>query len=98
MIKNKVIVNFFLESGCSQEDDEVSTRWHPINFQIYDDQFVDLIREAISEWLDEHIIAHEVPHEVIFAHVIERDGVGAVTSEYFEPVLHEQGFLQSLAF
>lgn len=89
-IRNKISVCFFVEDGCSQAEDEASAHWEPINFKIYDDLFLDLIKEAIADWLAENEIGEGITHEVIFAHCIERDGAGAVMGEYFEPVLHER--------
>lgn len=89
MSANKILVEFFLEEGCKQEDDEVNTSWKPINFMIYDDLFFDLIKEAMSEWLSDHKLQNYQLHEVIFKHVVERDGGGACTGEYFEPIYHE---------
>jgi hypothetical protein len=89
MSKNKIIVNMFLEDGCKQEDGEVNTSWHPINFSIYDDLFFDLIKEAIEQWLSEHKLAVYQLNEVIFHHVVEHDGAGACMGEYFEPIHHE---------
>ena len=87
-IRNKIKVEFFLEQGCSQDKDEVSVRWSTINFDIYSDLFVDMIQEAVAEWLDENRIAENVIHEVIFAHVMEHDGL-SVHAEYFEPIYSE---------
>lgn len=89
MIRNKVKVCFFVEDGCKQEDDEASAHWEPINFQIYNNLFPELIQEAIDQWLADNTITHNCTHEVIFAHVVERDRGGAVVGEYFEPILHE---------
>ena len=90
MIRNKIKVCFFVEDGCKQEDDEASAHWEPINFQIYSSLFPELIQEAIDQWLVDNEIGSSVTHEVIFAHVVERDRGGAVVGEHFEPVLHEQ--------
>lgn len=89
MIRNKIRVSFFLFEGCSQEDGEVSAHWEPINFQIYSKLFPDLIQDAIDEWLADNTITHDRKHEVIFSHVVDRDGAGAVVGEYFEPIWHE---------
>lgn len=88
-ISNKVIVTFWLDSGCSQEDGEVSIAWQPVNFAIYDRLFVDLIYEAADEWLSENTLKSEVPYEVLFKHVMEHDGAGACHSEYFSPISEE---------
>jgi len=89
MIRNKIRVEFFLEDGCSQEEGEVGTSWQPINFSIYSSLFIDLITEAIDEWLSENTVNVHVTHEVIFAHVIEHDGGGAVVGEFFDPIYEE---------
>lgn len=86
MIRNKVLVCFYVENGCNQDKGEASAEWTPVNFPIYDELFLEMIRDAIDEWLDQNVIRKNTRYEVIFAHVIERDGAGAVTSEYFEPV------------
>ena len=90
MIRNKIRVCFFLEDGCRQEDDEAGAHWGPINFQIYSKLFPELVQEAIDQWLVENTIAPNSTHEVICAHVVERDRGGAVVGEYFEPILYEQ--------
>lgn len=90
MISNKILVRFYVEEGCSQDEGEASVEWAPINFFIYSDLFPDLIREAVDEWLDKNIIRNGTRYEVVFAHVRELDGAGYLTSEYFEPVLEEQ--------
>lgn len=89
MIRNKIKVSFFLEEGCNQEDGEASSHWEPINFSIYSNLFPDLIQDAIDQWLADNAISHNCTHEVIFAHVVDRDGAGAVLGEYFEPIWHE---------
>lgn len=89
MIRNKIKVEFYLDNGCSQENGEVSTCWQPINFSIYNSLFPDLINEAIDQWLSDNTVSQHVTYEVIFAHVIERDGAGAVVGEYFEPIYVE---------
>ena len=88
VIKNKILVHFHLEEGCSQDAGEVSAQWIPINFAIYHPLFIELIQMAIDEWLGEHEVENFERHEVIFSHEIEHDG-GAVTSEYFTPITHE---------
>ncbi|WP_136678646.1 hypothetical protein [Neptunomonas sp. XY-337] len=88
-IRNKVLVTFFLEEGCKQKDGEVYSSWQPINFAVYSGLFQELIQEASDEWLSENTIDVNCSHEVIFAHCVEHDGAGAVTSEYFEPICHE---------
>ena len=85
-ISNKVLVVFHLEDGCKQEEDEVGISWNPINFQIYNKLFIDLIDEACGEWLSENKLNTDFIYEVIFKHVVDRDGGGAVTCEYFEPI------------
>lgn len=92
-IRNKVIVNLHLEDGCKQEDDEVTISWTPINFSIYSDLFPEIIKSSIYDWLADNEIGERYYHEVIFAHCMEYDGAGAVTSEYFEPVFHERQIL-----
>ncbi|MCP5004958.1 MAG: hypothetical protein GY941_13640 [Planctomycetes bacterium] len=89
MIRNKIIVNFFIEDGCSQDEGEASSHWQPINFSIYSDLFPELIQEAIDEWLSDNTIAEHTAYEVIFAHVIDHDGGGAVLGEHFEPIYTE---------
>ena len=89
-IRNKIKVIFYLEDGCTQEADEVSSHWSPINFEIYSDLFPDLIQEAIGDWLSENTVDENYIHEVIFAHDIDYDGGGAVTGEWFVPIYHEQ--------
>lgn len=86
MAKNKVLVLLDLEDGCSQEEDEVSIAWRPVNFMIYSDLFPSMIDEAIAEWLSENKLRHLTEYELILQHVIERDGNGAVHSEYFEVI------------
>ena len=88
-IRNKIKVDFYLEDGCSQEAGEANTSWQPINFAIYNILFIGLINEAIEEWLNDNTIKKHVMYEVIFAHVVERDGVGAVMGEHFEPIYQE---------
>lgn len=88
-IRNKIKVDFHLEDGCKQEDGEANVEWQPINFSIYDPLFYELVGEAVDSWLDENTIVKHFRYEVIFAHVIERDGAGAVHSEYFEKVYQE---------
>ena len=87
-ITNKVIATFILRNDCSQDDDEVERYWRPL-FDIYDSLFIDLINEAIMEWLSENTLKPEYAYEVIFAHRRENDGAGAVTAEYFEPIYSE---------
>lgn len=87
-IRNKILVTFYLEDGCNQDDDEVLTSWWLINFKIYSELFIDMINDAIQEWLSENRVEHNKTYEVIFAHVIEHD-VGAVHTEYFEPIFTE---------
>jgi hypothetical protein len=93
MIRNKIKVEFFLEDGCSQDEGEVSRHWQPINFSIYSTIFYELIEIAMDEWIEDHTIKKNIVHEVIFAHFIERDGAGAVTSEYFEPIYSERSVM-----
>ena len=89
MIRNKIKVTFFVEDGCSQKDNESSSHWKPLNFEIYSDVFVGIIKIAIDEWLSNNIIEKDVVYEVIFAHVIDRDLGGAVLDEHFEPIYTE---------
>ena len=91
MIGNKVLVNFLLEDGCSQEEGEVNLSWTPINFRIYSHLFTELIEQACDEWVDGCVMSPDRCYEVIFIHRIERDGAGAVHSEYFEPIYEESG-------
>ena len=88
-IRNKIKVELYLDDGCSQEAGEVSTSWQTINFSIYSDLFTDIISEAISEWLGDNNVEKNTMYEVIFAHVVEHDGGGAVMGEYFEPIYRE---------
>lgn len=88
-VSNMVLVHFWRESGCAL--DEVSVSWKPINFMIYSDLFPDLIMEAADGWIREQQPVEERHYEVVFDHVIEHDGHGTVTSEYFEPVRQRQG-------
>lgn len=88
-ISNKVLVTIFLEEGHKQDDDEYDARWRPINFDIYNPLFLDLVDEAISNWLGDHQLKHNHAYEILFKHIVEHDGGGAVTSEYFEPIHHE---------
>jgi len=85
-IRNKVKVVFFVEDGCRQEDDEASAHWEPINFSIYGELFPQLIQEAIDQWLVDNTIGEHLMYEVIFAHVVDRDGGGAVLGEWFEAI------------
>ena len=89
MIRNKIRVEFFLQEGCSQEEGEVGISWSPINFAIYSSLFIDLIAEACDEWLSDNDVEVNESYEVIFAHVIEHDGGGAVVVELFEPIYVE---------
>lgn len=86
-IRNKVLVSLFLEEGYKQEDDEVTTSWRPLNFDIYSDLFPDLIQEAVDQWLMDNTLTVNVAHEVIFAHAVVHNG--AVADEHFEPIYHE---------
>ena len=86
MIRNKIRVVFFLEDGCSQEEGEVGAHWTPINFAVYSDLFPELIKLAIDEWIDDNPMVVHTEYEVIFAHVIEHDGGGAVLGESFVPI------------
>ena len=88
-IRNKILVDFYLEDGCSQEEGEVNTSWKPINFSIYSTLFIELIGDAIAEWLSENTIENDIAYEVIFAHVVEHDGGGAVVGEHFEQIHQE---------
>lgn len=90
MIRNKILVVFNLEEGCSQDAGEVSSCWQPINFMIYHPLFTDLIVEAIDNWLGENEVKHFEHHEVIFAHEIYRDAGGAVLGECFIPISREK--------
>tara|TARA_R110000737_G_C14334487_1_gene442117 strand:- start:358 stop:636 length:279 start_codon:yes stop_codon:yes gene_type:complete len=88
-MKNKIIVNFSLEEDCSQEEGEVSIMWQPINFMIYSTVFHEIIDISIADYLSDNLIEHWAAYEVIFQHIVEHDGAGAVTSEYFEPIHSE---------
>ena len=84
MTKNKMLVNLWLDQGCSQKDGEVSISYAPINFLIHSPLFIDMINEAVAAWLSENEIPNEHDCELIFQHVIEHDGAGATHTEYFE--------------
>lgn len=84
MEDNLVLIHFFLESGCSQSAGEVSISWKPINFMIYSPLFVEMIYEAAESWIDETTMEPDTRYERTFKHVVERDGAGAVHTEYFE--------------
>lgn len=86
MSDNLILVYAYLESGCSQEDGEVSVSWKPINFMIYSPLFQDMATDAAAEWLGTFKMAPETQYEAIFKHVVESDGAGAVHGEYFAPV------------
>ena len=88
-ITNKIIVKFYLEPDCDQEEGETGVEWTPINFSIYSSLFPDLIQEAVDQWLDENKLLHAVVYEVIFAHRVERDGGGALLGEHFEAIHQE---------
>ncbi len=88
-IRNKIRVEFYLEDGCSQEEGEVNTSWQTVNFSIYSDLFTAMIGEAIAEWLGDNTIEKDTMYEVIFAHVVEHDGGGAVMGEHFDPIYKE---------
>lgn len=88
---NLVLVHLWLEDGCSQDDGEVSIHWKPVNFMIYSDMFPSMIYEAVAEYLSEITLLHEDLKEVLFRHVVERDGAGAVLGEWFEPVTLKEG-------
>ncbi len=82
---NKILATFFISEEDGKKED-ASAYWKPINFDIYDQLLPQLIQEAIDQWIDENDITHHVIYEVIFTHVIERDGAGTVFCEYFKPV------------
>lgn len=86
MARNKVLVSLWLEEGCSQDEGEVQRRWHPINFSIYSTLFQDMVNQAVDNWLAENTMRTEIEYELIFQHVHEHDGGGALTDEYFEPL------------
>ncbi len=86
-ISNKVLVVFWLEEGCSQEEGEVQISWAPINFLIYDKLFVDMIYEAADEWLLKNKLQTEILHEVIFCHERDIDAGGACLGEWFYPLM-----------
>jgi hypothetical protein len=86
MNDNLILVHAYLESGCSQEEGEVSVSWKPINFMIYSPLFQGMATDAADEWLDTFKMEPETHYEAVFKHVVERDGAGAVHSEYFVPV------------
>ena len=89
-IRNKIKVVFFVEDGCSQDDDEASSHWQPINFSIYNPLFPELIQIAIDEWLMNNTIEKNMAYEVIFAHFMDLDGGGAVLGESFDPIHTER--------
>ena len=86
--KNKFIVNFWVESGNNPKE-EVDVSWKPINFEIYSDLFPDMIKEAVNNWIEEHDLNIEQQVEVIFEHIREYDGAGALMDEYFTPIHSE---------
>lgn len=88
-IRSKIKVEFNLEDGCSQKDGEVNASWQTINFSIYSNLFIDMIDEAIAEWLSDNTIEKDTMYEVIFAHVVDHDSAGAVIGEHFEPIYKE---------
>jgi len=83
-IKNKVIVNLWLEDGCKQSEDEVSISWHPINFSIFSKLFQDMVYEGVDEWLSIHNLRTERRYELIMEHIIED-----ATTEHFQ-VIHKE--------
>lgn len=83
-MKNKILVNLWLDKGCSQEDGEYYLSWNPINFSIYSELFQDIVEESVSEYLSNIKLKEETRYELIMQHIVEHDGAGTVTSEYFE--------------
>lgn len=88
---NLVLVHLWLESGCSQDDGEVSISWKPVNFMVYSDMFPEMIYEAIAEYLSTITLRHEELKEVLFSHVVDQDGAGAVLGEWFSPTHLKEG-------
>jgi hypothetical protein len=86
MTSNKMLVHFWLDNDCSQEQGEVSISWKPINFMIYSPLFVGMIDEAATDWLAENKLVPETLYEVIFEHIVEHDGGGALLGEWFFPM------------
>ena len=83
-MKNIAEVHFWLESGCSQDDGEVSMMWQPLNFMIYSPLFQDMIEEFSEEWLGDNRLEVETEYRVLVEHVVEYDGAGALMAEYFQ--------------
>jgi len=90
MANNKIMVDLILPDGHSQEDGEVDIRWKPINFWIYSELFPEMISEAVDQWLSENKLEVGVEHELIFQHIVEHDGGGALMDEHFEIIWHER--------
>jgi hypothetical protein len=88
-MKNKIIVNLWLEKGCKQEDMEYNIGWKPINFDIYSDLFQEIVEESVHQWVSENPIKEEIHYELIMEHIIENDGAGTVTAEYFNVINKE---------
>lgn len=88
-IRNKVIATIYLDDGCSQDDGEASISWRPVNFDIYNELFPDLIIEAVNEWLLSKRLIVNMSYELILAHEIDRDKGGAVLGESFV-VIHDE--------
>ena len=85
-IRNKVRVCLYLQDDCSQEGGEVSIFWEPINFMIYSDLFPEIISISIDDWLGDNAIDKRCQYELIFEHIVEHDGAGAITCEYFQAI------------
>jgi hypothetical protein len=83
-VKNKILVNLFLEDGCKQDDSEVNISWKPINFEIHSRLFPEIIDTSIDGWLSDNELIHGFAYELIMTHIMESDGCGVVSAEYFE--------------
>lgn len=86
-MRNLILVHAYLEDGCSQADGEVRISWKPVNFMIYSDLFQGMATDAAEEWIGSFKMKPETTYEAHFEHVVEHDGAGAVTSEYFMFIL-----------
>jgi hypothetical protein len=84
---NIVLVHLHLEEGCSQDEDEVDIQWKPVNFMVYSDLFQDMIYEAVDEYLSDITLKTNEFREVMFKHIVDRDGGGAVLGEWFVPLI-----------
>lgn len=83
-IKNKVVVNLWLEDDCDKDTDGPIIHWSPMNFSIYNKLFIDMIYETVDQWVSENEMITEKQYELILQHIVEYDGAGACTGEHFE--------------